>query len=144
MSDAPDPTVTGLVGYCTDANPGVDQWKRTKKHLILPHERLQPVPHLGAVVVLAHPEFLPIEYADMIVRQIPFALHRFPGANKFLLVHHVCGYYAQIPRLGTIDLDFMEEDVRRAAENVRKNFDLVVTGFFDNKDKGNDGFRQIV
>jgi len=56
---------------------------------------------LGGPISLAYPEHLPIEYALLMLRQIPFALSQFTNVEELIVVGHDCGYYAQIPRHGS-------------------------------------------
>ncbi|MCX6721626.1 MAG: hypothetical protein NTY04_00300 [Candidatus Staskawiczbacteria bacterium] len=125
-------TAKKLIIYCSDTR--VDLWKRIKKHLIPAGEWWQPLGFLGGAISLAHSEHLPLEYAVLMVKQIPFAIRKFPTIKEVVLVGHDCGYYEDIPRGMNFTVEDKEKDLRKAAALLRRHFpNMKVSAFFAEK-----------
>lgn len=133
--------INGICIFCADPTPGIDQWRRIKKHLISPERRLTGLGFLGAPMSLAHAEELPFEYGLLIVRQIPFHLKKFKGAEEIVIVGHDCGYYEELMSGRDFTVAEKEQDIINAVALVKKRFGLPTSGFFANG--GADDFKQL-
>ena len=135
--------VDALVIYCCDPRQEVNLWKRIKKYLLVPHRtRATGVGILGGPISLAYPDYLPIEYALLTLKQIPFALRKFPKITKIIVVGHDCGYYDEIPGGSEFPVEKKMKDLRRAAALLRRLLPkLKVSAFFANEE--DDGFKRI-
>jgi hypothetical protein len=134
--------ITGIIIYCSDPREEVSLWRRIKKHLIPSGTRMTGLGFLGAPICLAHPEDLPIEYALLTVKQIPFALKTFPEISSIIVVGHKCGYYKSIPSKENTTISGMEADIIKAAKLLKKRYPAYeVASFFANEES--DGFTTL-
>jgi hypothetical protein len=133
--------ISGICIYCSDPRPNL--WKRIKKHIISAERQLTPIALLGGPVCLANHEFLPIEYAVVMLRQIPFALQKFQNTREIIVVGHDCGYYEQIPRSKKVTIDEKEKDVAIAAALLKRHFGSQEVVAFFAKSGGDDGFKTV-
>ena len=141
MIEIPVEKIVGGCVFCSD--PTKHLWKGIKTHLIAPDRRLAPLGLLGAPVALAYPEFLPIEYAVIVIRQIPFAMKKFPNLKEIIIVGHKCGYYANIPGHESATVTKMKDDLSIAAVRLRLLFPALDISAYYAKDDGNDGFDPV-
>jgi hypothetical protein len=131
--------ITGIIIYCSDPREEVSLWRRIKKHLVPSGTRMTGLGFLGAPICLAHPEDLPIEYALLTVKQIPFALKTFPDITTLIVVGHKCGYYKGIPGKEDTTIAGMEADIAKAAKLLKRRYPkLEIASFFADEDS--DGF----
>lgn len=132
----------------TDSAPGVDQWRRVKTHILIPQRRwMQKLGFLGAPMCVANSDYLPIEYALLMVRQIPTAKRKFPNIRDIFLIGHRCGYYTEVPPKSNFTIAEQQQDIILGVGILEKHFGsktllgLKISGFFAEED--NDGFRRI-
>jgi len=134
--------INGVCVYCSDPRSKVGLWRRIKQHLVSPDRRIAPIGLLGGPISLAYPEYLPIEYALLMVQQIPFTLRKFPEVKEIIVVGHDCGYYEQIPHQKKATVARKKKDIAKAARLLKRHFpELAVVAFF--ADEKSDGFERI-
>jgi hypothetical protein len=135
----------GILIYCSDPDPEkANLWKDIKRCLIPEHERWVTIGLLGAPVALAHPAFIPIDFA-CIMGQIEFAqTHKRFRHNAFMNVSHDCAYYERITSLARQNFTIGDKmaDVATGVTLLKNRFQGVnVKGFF--KKPGHPGFEEI-
>jgi hypothetical protein len=135
----------GVVLYCSDPDPEkANLWKDIKRDLIPENERWVPIGLLGAPVALAHPAFLPVDFA-CIMGQIEFAqTHKHFRRKAFMVVSHDCGYYERIMPLARRDFTIGDKmaDVATGLVLIKSRFQVaIVKGFF--KRPEHPGFEEI-
>jgi len=102
-------------------------WKHIKTHLIPPHEIWVPIPQLGGPLSLVYTMDLAVELACF-MKQIAFVLKEF-DPEEFMVVHHKCGYYKNVPRLHPTE-ENMVTDLGLAGHVLLNRFKLPVRAHF--------------
>lgn len=127
--------IDGIVIYCSDPRTEkANLWKDIKHYLIPHNQRWAPIALLGGPISLAHPTWLPIDFA-FLIGQIEFALSQFKTAQKFIAVGHDCGYYGRMPHR-KFTLDDKKQDIHTIAEFLQERFKMAVRGHFKKPDRG--------
>lgn len=136
-------TESGIVIFCSDPRPeNANLWKDIKRFLIPENERWVPIGFLGAPVSLAHPAYLPTDFACL-MGQLEFARRKF-RTEKTKIISHDCGYYERIIELVLREFTIADKmvDVSTGIALLKDRFPGdEITGHF--KKPGHPGFEDI-